>query len=187
MFSRDCAGSDAASPGRSDKYGGGFAAKTRADCCAACESDPTCTVWVYVGTSHNVYNRTLDSRDVPGANCWPLASAGGVTKAADREMGCSSRGCDLTGPGFPDVVVTSPSGTVLWNSTAASEAVHASCNGKTSADCGLPCFWDKDSQACENLNGQANLLHWPSPLSATGSEPPARTHTQIHTHSYTPL
>eukprot|EP00038_Savillea_parva_P031202 m.83735 g.83735 ORF g.83735 m.83735 type:complete len:895 (+) comp9559_c0_seq1:81-2765(+) len=156
-------GMDAIAPTRAKNFFGGVKVTNRQGCCTACESDSSCTVWVYAGTDSNV--SVVDSeRDVPGANCWPLVSTGGLRPGSGRELGCSSQGCDLNGPEFPNIAVVGTDGTVLWNATEATAGSKAVCIGKNEQACVTPCFWDKDAKTCQNLNAQANLLHWPSPL-----------------------
>ena len=74
--------------------------------------------------------------------------------------------------GTPSIVVTSPAGAVLYNSSAegGSSGTPANCKGLSQQKCTQnsivgTCFWDKDDQECESLDQtRPNLLHWPSPL-----------------------
>lgn len=73
--------------------------------------------------------------------------------------------------GTPIIVVTSPAGAVLYNSTAEGGASGATnCKGLSQEKCTHnslvgTCFWDKDDKQCESLDQtRPNLLHWPSPM-----------------------
>jgi hypothetical protein len=150
-------GYDVTDPARSDKFQDGAHVADEAACCAACTSDPSCTSYVFApaGGSKN---------DVPLANCWPLQSIGGLTPASARVFGCGPAGKCLPGETtLPSVIVTSPSGDVLYNSTADAASTQAHCSGSDPKACAAPCFWDKDAQQCTNIGTQPNLLHWPSP------------------------
>ena len=71
-------GADAASPRRSKGFPQGLRNATQAACCAACNSDPTCTAWVWADATHP---------DKSGNNCWPLLSLGGEVPRAGRVLG----------------------------------------------------------------------------------------------------
>ena len=74
------AGVDAANAVRSDKFPNGLQnATTAAACCGACNSDPSCTAWVWSDGS---------SPD-PAGDCWPLASYSGTTPRSGRTLGGS--------------------------------------------------------------------------------------------------
>jgi hypothetical protein len=60
-------------------------------------------------------------------------------------------------------LVTTPTGELLYNSTA-DASTPVQCAQLQRASCSTPCFWDKDSGRCLNLQRARNLLHWPSPL-----------------------
>ena len=71
----------------------------------------------------------------------------------------------------PSIVVTSPSGSVLFNSSdAGANGGSGQCKGLSQQKCeqvaGVgTCFWDKDDKECESLDKtRPNLLHWPSPM-----------------------
>ena len=74
------AGTDATGSVRSAKYPNGLQnATTAAACCGACNSDPTCTAWVWSDGS---------SPD-PAGDCWPLASYSGTSARSGRVLGGS--------------------------------------------------------------------------------------------------
>lgn len=156
-------GTDVSGPARSQMFGDGAKADTRADCCANCAKDPSCIAVVYASSS--AVEEEAPVGDVPGANCWPLASFSGQVKATNREFACMGNGSQCTGTQVhvPPVIVTSPSGAVLYNSTGQS-AGPVQCGGKAQAQCTAPCFWDKDAHNCVNQESKNNLLHWPSPM-----------------------
>jgi len=148
---------------RADKFPDGTKVDDEAGCCDACTSDSSCNMWVYAPPSAS------DSQDVPGANCWPLKSIQSTRPAADRTFGCGPNSkCDApdTPVKLPHVVVTSPAGDLLYNSSADSAGRQAQCSGTNPDDCNDPCFWDKDANECTNVAAASNLLHWPSPTSA---------------------
>jgi hypothetical protein len=72
------AGTDATGSVRAAKFPNGLQnATTAAACCAACNSDPSCTSWVWSdGTSPD-----------PAGDCWPLASFSGTVSRAGRVLG----------------------------------------------------------------------------------------------------
>lgn len=149
---------------RSQKHSGGYKASSQADCCAACSSDPTCMATIYAPKQ-----ATADAvGDVPGANCWPMAKVTGIKGGfSGRTFACMDPKKCVSAPAdakMPDFVVTSPSGAVLFNSTAQASG-KVQCDGKVGAACTAPCFWDKDAKKCSNQQPKDNLLHWPSPLS----------------------
>lgn len=100
-------GKDANAPVRSSQYPDGARVSSKDECCSLCERDSTCFSWVHATGSF------------PGSNCWPLASSGTLKTASNREFGCSSRGCNI--PQMPKVVVSSPSGEVLYQADANSQ------------------------------------------------------------------
>jgi hypothetical protein len=155
-------GMDAGNPTRSHAFSGGAKVTDHAACCAACATDPTCEAWVFAGASAE---ETAAVGDVPGANCWPLSGAGGMVKASNRVFACMGDGSKCVGSTatIPDVVITSPSGTIIYNSTAEANG-RVDCDGKVGSDCKSPCAWDKDSKQCSNQQPKNNLLHWPSPM-----------------------
>ena len=136
---------------RSLNFAEGAAVADRAACCAACESDATCTAWVYASSSAPADgvvqpSRTPEQRwaakDVPGANCWPLAwfEPGATAAAAGRDLGCSAARATSCAAGRPSFAVHDAAGALLYDTDAARDA---------------------DSPA-------ENLLHFPSPLAQKG-------------------
>ena len=95
-------GTDAANPTRSLKFPDGLAAASQAACCAACESDVSCSAWVFApGTG--------------GVNCWPLSDAGGTRAAAGRVLGGNAGGGVLPAGASLTVAFTGPGGgTTVW-------------------------------------------------------------------------
>ena len=143
------------------------------DCCAACSTDTSCMAVIYAPPSNNssataATAGSIGLEDVPGANCWPMAKVTGIKGGfQDRTFACMDAKKCVTTPSeatMPDFVVTSPSGAVLFNSTAQASG-KVQCAGKTGAGCTAPCAWDKDAKVCSNQQPKDNLLHWPSPLS----------------------
>lgn len=78
------ANTDAASPTRAANYPDGAVATSAGDCCNKCFAESDCTSWVYEAPASK---RAAAPGDVPGANCWPLADAGGSVQATDRTLG----------------------------------------------------------------------------------------------------
>ena len=74
------AGVDASNSVRSNKFPNGLQnATTAAACCGACNSDPSCTAWIW-----------SDGSDPdPAGDCWPLASYSGTTARSGRTLGGS--------------------------------------------------------------------------------------------------
>ena len=163
------AGYDVSSPQRSTKFPDGAQVSDEAACCAACSSDDSCSSWVFAPSNDDVYAVPKGKGDVPGANCWPLSSSGSLVPSSARTFGCGPNSkCSGAGPAaeLPNVIVTSPSGQVLYNSTADAAASQATCSGSDPNACDDPCFWDKDANQCTNIGAASNLLHWPSPGTA---------------------
>ena len=95
---------DVTAAARSSKFKDGAHTATVGACCALCDTDTTCTSWVYeAGAS--------------GTNCWPLASFGALTTGVgDRQFGCASHAaCPLSAVSF---TVESKDGTKLYDSTS---------------------------------------------------------------------
>lgn len=65
---------DATEPHRSASFPNGLNASSVAECCAACDSDPTCSSWVFAPQEHM---------------CWPLEAASGTSAATGRIFGGS--------------------------------------------------------------------------------------------------
>jgi hypothetical protein len=71
-------GTDVTNPVRSAKYPNGIAgATTLEQCCGACNSDPTCTAWVW----------SDGSNPDPNGSCWPLAGFDTTTSKQGRVFG----------------------------------------------------------------------------------------------------
>jgi hypothetical protein len=93
---------DASAPIRAAKFPNGATAKDSGDCCSMCDSDSSCTAWIYAGSSEN---NTFG--DVPAAvNCWPLSQSGSQRQASGRLFGCSSKGCVGAWSTIPDKALT---------------------------------------------------------------------------------
>ena len=136
---------------RSLNFAEGAAVADRAACCAACESDATCTAWVFASSSAPADGAVQPSRTpeqrggegaCAGANCWPLAwfEPGATAAAAGRDLGCSSARATSCAAGRPSFAVHDAAGTLLYDTDAARDA-------------GAPA---------------ENLLHFPSPLAQKG-------------------
>ncbi len=85
-------GMDAGTPSfRSPKFPDGYNAHDQGACCDACKSDPACTAWVYAPSGELTAEErktNAHANDVPGANCWPLASYQSRVAASNRNFGC---------------------------------------------------------------------------------------------------
>jgi hypothetical protein len=132
---------DVTEPRNSAKYASGASVTDRGACCALCDGDPTCKAWVHIPDETSARGGTGGT----GANCWPLASFGGLKASTkdsggDREFGCAAAaGQCVSGVATrPQVLVTDhASGATLYNSSA-------------------------------DANEHPNLLHFPPPAQTTG-------------------
>ena len=70
-------GMDVNGPIRSDGFPNGLAGKSEDECCAACNSDPTCISWVWSDGTH----------PDPAGNCWPLKGYSGTKQSTGRVLG----------------------------------------------------------------------------------------------------
>lgn len=87
---------------RSQKFPNGLSGKTEDECCAACNSDPTCIAWVW----------SDGSKPDPAGNCWPLSGYGGVVNSQGRVLG-----------GFTPPPPPPPPGTTLLPFTTSPTAI----------------------------------------------------------------
>jgi hypothetical protein len=102
-------GTDAASPHRSPSYPNGANAESPGACCALCEADAQCQVWVSAAGSPD------DANGNAHINCWPLASSGSTQAKLNRTFG-RVRGTGGAPSGLDKgVIVTTPAGKVLYS------------------------------------------------------------------------
>jgi len=112
---------DVVSPIRAANFPDGAHVDDQGVCCALCDSDPSCSAFVFAPAGRGVPG--ANSRDVPGANCWPLASFESTTASPGRLLGCpTGRACALSGT--PAFTLRGLDGALLFNSTA--EVGHSS-------------------------------------------------------------
>ena len=107
----------------------------------------------------------VDRDSFPGT---PIAKKDGKLSTATYDVEVTPA---ASAGGVPTILVTSPAGAVLYNSSAEGGASGASnCKGLAQKKCESnsivgTCFWDKDDKECESLDKvRPNLLHWPSPM-----------------------
>lgn len=91
-------------------YPQGLHVASRADCCAACDNEPTCLAW------------TFDADPNAGTNCWPWQGWDYLWPYVNnKEFGCASRGNPfgdgICSPGQPFSIL-SPTGDVLYDSAS---------------------------------------------------------------------
>ena len=138
---------DANDPSRSADYPNGAVVADAGACCALCEKDQTCNMWVFATPSTSATLSKLSKEhvpvpvhDVPGANCWPLGSMSGTKSAMNREVGCKYADCSgsISSNPFSSIVIKGIDGTVKYDMAA-------------SIDSGKP----------------LNVLRWPSPTAET--------------------
>lgn len=92
---------------RSAKYEQGTKATSMDDCCVKCDSDPTCTAFVY--------ELSADKDGVH--NCWPVASFGTPTAANDRIFASQLPPPPPPPPQMAITITSKTSGKLLWNGT----------------------------------------------------------------------
>lgn len=68
---------------RVPNYPGGANASSQAVCCGLCDSDDSCTAWIYAP----VTPPTTAPGDVPGANCWLMLGVTGTNPSGSRVTG----------------------------------------------------------------------------------------------------
>ena len=104
--------SDANNPVRSVSYPNAAKVEDSAACCALCNNDIHCNMWVSATSSSEKVqdNSTYTQQgDVSGANCWPLSTMSGTHATNNRQIGCKDSTCSansLYNP-FASIVITS--------------------------------------------------------------------------------
>ena len=96
-------GMDVSGPVRSQGFPNGLAGQTEDQCCAACNTDPTCIAWVWSDGSH----------PDPAGDCWPLSGYSGAHQQSGRVLG-----------GFTPPPPPPPPGTTSLRFSASSNAAY---------------------------------------------------------------
>lgn len=95
-------GMDVSGPVRSKNFPNGLSGQSQAQCCTACNSDPTCISWVWSDGSH----------PDPAGNCWPLSGYSSAHQQDGRVLG-----------GFTPPPPPPPPGTSVFQFSASASAV----------------------------------------------------------------